>query len=81
MNLFDFGLTYSEPDLWNIIPDMTLRIYDREQSYFATWDIGCPTSSLAGWPKPPNPDFHWKFENKFVDVDGIAMLKVKECQL
>ena len=78
MNLFDYGMTLEEPNLWSIIPDWTLRIYDRQWSYFACWDIGCPTNSLSRWPKPPNPDYHWNFKNTYIDIDGCSMYVVKE---
>ena len=76
-SLFDFGLCFDEPDLWSIIPDWTLRIYDQRYSYFACWDIGCPTNSLSNWPKPTNPKYHWNFNNIFVELDGCSMYVVK----
>lgn len=53
MNLSHFGFRFyddsSEPDLWDLVPDMELRWYDRRYSvsentrrYFATWDFGSP---------------------------------------
>lgn len=48
-SLFDFGMELEEPDLWDLIPEMRLRHYDRTESiseetrrYFATWDFGSP---------------------------------------
>ena len=75
MSLFEWGLEFQEPNTWDVIPDMTLRVYDRINSYFACWDIGCPTNTIAGWPKPPNPDYHWSFENCFVELDGLSILR------
>lgn len=74
-NLFDFGMTLEEPDLWDIIPDWELRVYDRENDYFATWDIGCPCThylSWKSWPYPTNPKYHWNFSSRF--IEGLESL-------
>lgn len=42
MSLFDFGLEWAEPNVWDVCSVLRLRIYDRKQSYFACWDYGSP---------------------------------------
>jgi len=65
--LFDFGLSLEEPNVWDIFPDIQLRIYDRVSSYFACWDIG----PAIEWLDP------FRFDCQFYHVDGISMMVVK----
>tara|TARA_Y100001951_G_C11086041_1_gene154049 strand:+ start:206 stop:412 length:207 start_codon:yes stop_codon:yes gene_type:complete len=41
-NLFDFGVVWEEPNVWDVFIDLRLRIYDRKNDYFACWDYGPP---------------------------------------
>ena len=77
MNLFDFGLDlgFSEPDLWDLIPDIELRSYDRTYSisentrrYFACWDFGAPAIYLRCNPFRISTTHYFIPQNKLVVI-------------
>jgi hypothetical protein len=60
-------MVLEEPNVWDIFPDIQLRIYDWVASYFACWDIG----PAIEWIDP------FKFDCSFYPIEGVSMRLVK----